>query len=71
MPSLILYKNDVQKKTARTSQKEEEVGVLPRATEVTGGRRSFQINCCIEPSYNRSMSTNSMYGIRQDNARKK
>ena len=33
-----------QKKTARTSQKEEEVGVLPRATEVTGGRRSFQIS---------------------------
>ena len=32
-----------QKKTARTSQKEEEVGELPRATEVTGGRRSFQI----------------------------
>jgi len=31
-----------QKKTARTSQKEEEVGELPRATEVTGGRRSFQ-----------------------------
>jgi hypothetical protein len=31
-----------EKKTARTSQKEEEVGELPRATEVTGGRRSFQ-----------------------------
>jgi hypothetical protein len=31
---------DAQKKTARTSQKEEEVGELPRATEVTGGRRS-------------------------------
>ncbi len=33
---------DYKKKTARTSQKEEEVGELPRATEVTGGRRSFQ-----------------------------
>ena len=32
-----------EKKTARTSQKEEEVGELPRATEVTGGRRSFHI----------------------------
>ena len=34
--------NDGKRKTARTSQKEEEVGELPRATEVTGGRRSFQ-----------------------------
>jgi len=33
-----------EKKTARTSQKEEEVGELPRATEVTGGRRSLQIS---------------------------
>jgi len=33
--------NAGKKKTARTSQKEEEVGELPRATEVTGGRRSF------------------------------
>jgi hypothetical protein len=33
----------MQKKTARTSQKEEEVGELPRATEVTGGRRSIVI----------------------------
>ncbi|MHC4950305.1 MAG: hypothetical protein ACYTEU_04870 [Planctomycetota bacterium] len=31
------------KKTARTSQKEEEVGELPRATEVTGGRRSLKL----------------------------
>ncbi|MHC5158178.1 MAG: hypothetical protein ACYSOZ_08835 [Planctomycetota bacterium] len=31
-----------EKKTARTSQKEEEVGELPRATEVTGGRRSLK-----------------------------
>jgi hypothetical protein len=37
----ILYIDCLQKKTARTSQKEEEVGELPRATEVTGGRRSF------------------------------
>ena len=29
--------------TARTSQKEEEVGELPRATEVTGGRRSLKL----------------------------
>jgi len=30
-----------QKKSARTSQKEEEVGELPRAIEDTGGRRSI------------------------------
>lgn len=32
---------DFFKKTARTSQKEEEVGELPRAIEDTGGRRSL------------------------------
>jgi hypothetical protein len=44
--SMCIQKIDIdflQKKTARTSQKEEEVGELPRATEVTGGRRSFQV----------------------------
>jgi hypothetical protein len=39
------------KKTARTSQKEEEVGELPRATEDTGGRRSFQVSNQILFSY--------------------
>jgi len=33
-----------EKKSARTSQKEEEVGELPRATEDTGGRRSFHLS---------------------------
>ena len=49
-----------QKKTVRASQKEEEVGELPRAIENTDGRRSIN-NRTVKEHFSSSLFANAVH----------